>query len=375
MNATTTTINNATGSSASKPKARITMMDANAIAQKQQMMQSTIGSVEVATFKTNPGERLTHKSNLPDLNTAPPQSDFDVPGRIFRMVPLNRIRQNRYAPRSVYTDAMLKERAESIRNEGQNDPIHVIPDPDFPGDFIIGDGWTRVQGCLKFDVCDELLAEIHEGVDEREISLLGYDQNENRAGHCDYDRAVYFHSLLESGYLQTDIESRFKVSQSKVSKLSAFLKLPEEVIEVVKKYPTRINYRIAQYLANLHNHTNTEITTVLAKRYCMADGMSESGFAALCKKTIHDFKNDPSSFESASTENLNTKENEKNIERTNRFVQHFENGKLARRDGSYKLDLKVPPEKDEEFQEAMKKLLEQFATPMTKPLARKAQAN
>lgn len=375
MNATATKPSSEAENRPAKPKSRITMIDANAIVeQQQQLMSKSLGQSASNTFKTNPSERLTHKSNLPDLNTPATVADFDVPNRTFRLIPLNRIRQNRFAPRSVYTDAMLKERAESIRDEGQNDPIHVIPDPDFPGDFIIGDGWTRVQGCLKYGICDELLAEIHEDKDEREISLLGYDQNENRAGHCDYDRARFFNALLESGYLQTDIEARFKISQSRVSKLAAFLKLPEEALEVVKKYPQRVNYRIAGLLANVYNNTNAETTTVLTKRYCLTDGMTEKGFEMLCKKTVHDFKANPDSFGDTPSPSANAETQAKGRRQNRVVLQTFEGGKFVRRDGVYKLDLKVAPEKETEFQEAMKKLLEQFATPAAEDSEEKERA-
>ncbi|TXH84706.1 ParB/RepB/Spo0J family partition protein [Thauera aminoaromatica] len=190
-----------------------------------------------------------------------------VAGKNLQMIPINLIDENPFAPREVYTSEMIERRASALREQGQNDPIHVIPHPDLPGRYIISDGWTRVQACKAHKVLDELLAEIHDDLSVEEAAWLGFHQNEQREMHCDLDRAQFFEKMHANGMTATDIARRSNVSETAVSFLRSFSKLDDSVISVVKKNPKRLGMNEAYYLAQLQEHSGPEAAANLAMEY------------------------------------------------------------------------------------------------------------
>lgn len=158
----------------------------------------------------------------------------DFGKRTLRMVDIHLIDPNPLAPREVYTHAMIRDRAEALRTQGQHDPIHVMPNPEDPGRFIICDGWTRVLACRDHQVLSALYAEIHEGLTLEESAWFGYQQNEERQQHCDLDRAMFYEKLIAAGEAAMDIAKRAGISKSQMSLFRAFAKLPSDVLEIVK---------------------------------------------------------------------------------------------------------------------------------------------
>ena len=57
--------------------------------------------------------------------------------RNLTMLGVHLIDPNPLAPREIYTPEMILNRAEDLRAQGQHDPIHVIPNPNATGRFII----------------------------------------------------------------------------------------------------------------------------------------------------------------------------------------------------------------------------------------------
>lgn len=148
------------------------------------------------------------------------------------------IDQNRFAPREVYTPEMILQRAESLRVR-QNDPIHVIPNPESPGRYIIADGWTRVLACRAHQARKTLLAKVHYGLTEEEAAWLGYEQNESRQQHCDYDRAMFYEKMIAQGLSINEIAQRAGITRQNIHLYRSFSKLPDEIKEIIKTHPSR----------------------------------------------------------------------------------------------------------------------------------------
>ena len=174
-------------------------------------------------------------------------------GRNLTMIGVHLIDPNPLAPREVYTPEMILNRAEDLRAQGQHDPIHVIPNPDAAGRFIICDGWTRVQACREHKVFDTLLAEIHTELGMQESAWFGYEQNEGRSQHCDLDRAMFYEKLIAAGESQAEVARRAKVSKTMMSFYRAYAKLPEDVLEIVRLHPHKFGATEAYQLAKLHD--------------------------------------------------------------------------------------------------------------------------
>lgn len=191
--------------------------------------------------------------------------------RKYRKIDISLIDPNPLAPREVYTAEMVRDRAEALRTQGQHDPIHVIPNPDEPGRFIICDGWTRVQACRDHQVMRELLAEVHEDMSLEESGWFGYQQNEEREQHCDLDRAMFYEKLIALGHSAAEIAKRAGLSKSLITFYRSFGKLPEDVLEIVRANPKKFGARASYQISKVVERAGLKHAVRLAVRFSEED--------------------------------------------------------------------------------------------------------
>ena len=158
---------------------------------------------------------------------------------------------NPLAPRTVYTPEMIQARADDLRTQGQHDPIHVTPNPDRPGRFIICDGWTRVQACLVHGTLKTLRAEIHHDLTGVDSALFGYQQNEGRKQHCDLDRAMFFEKLKATGLSAVQVSTLTGIPENRLSMYKALASLPALVRQQIEKAPEIFGYNAGAQLARI----------------------------------------------------------------------------------------------------------------------------
>jgi len=159
-------------------------------------------------------------------------------------IPVDLIDPNPFAPREIYTPEMILQRADNLRTQGQHDPIHVIPNPDEPGRYIIADGWTRTLACKTHAVFPTLNAIIHYGLTAKDAAWFGFESNEGREQHCDFDRAMFFEKMIAEGMSQSEVARRVHMEKSAMSMYLSFSKLPDEILLLVREYPSKFTYRV-----------------------------------------------------------------------------------------------------------------------------------
>ncbi|CAM5528459.1 hypothetical protein TMEC54S_00217 [Thauera mechernichensis] len=188
--------------------------------------------------------------------------------RKYQKIDVSLIDPNPLAPREVYTAEMIRDRAEALRTQGQHDPIHVIPNPDEPGRFIICDGWTRVQSCRDHQVMHELLAEVHEGMSLEAAAWFGYQQNEERELHCDLDRAMFYEKLIANGHSAAEIAKQAGFSRSQMTFFRSFARLPADVLEIVRSSPKKFGASASYQISKVVDRAGVKQAAKLASRYC-----------------------------------------------------------------------------------------------------------
>lgn len=174
-------------------------------------------------------------------------------GKVLRQLELHLIDANPLAPREIYTEEMIRKRAEDLRTQGQHDPIHVIPHPDASDRFIIADGWTRVLACRTHQVQDTLVAEIHNDLNLRQAAWFGYEQNEGRTQQCDFDKAMFYERLLQAGESQAELATRANLSRTMLTYYRAYARLPRAVTDIIRKHPERFGSLVAYNLQRLND--------------------------------------------------------------------------------------------------------------------------
>ena len=215
-----------------------------------------------------------YSNSAPDAKDDPatPQAELSIAaGRNLQNIPVGLIDRNPLAPRTIYTAAMIQERAEALRTQGQHDPIHVTPNTDAPGRFIICDGWTRVLACVQHQVLPELLAEVHADLSPVESSWFGYQQNEERSQHCDLDRGMYYEKLIAGGMKPSELARRTKLSAAQVSYFRSYSKLPEDVLEIIQADPNKFGSLVAANLFKLYDKCGLRKTVALAGKFAAED--------------------------------------------------------------------------------------------------------
>ncbi len=246
---------------------------------------------------------------------------------------------NPLAPREVYTHEMILERAEALREQGQHDPIHVIPNQEAPGRYIICDGWTRVQACLAHKVLPALLAEVHTKLSLQDSAWFGYQQNEERQQHCDLDRASFYEKLIAAGESASEIAKKAKLSKSMMSFYRSYAKLPEDVLEVIRQEPTKFGATAAYQLFKLYEACGIRKTISVATRFSDED------------HPVRWLVNQVQAH-------LNT--GEKKSATASKNVR-YSNGFFKKKGDIFEVSIQVAPEKQAAFAQALEALLDTVA--------------
>ena len=261
--------------------------------------------------------------------------------RDIRTVLLELIDENPFAPREVYPPEVLRERADSLRVNGQYEVIHVIPHPDSPGRFMIADGWTRVTACRAHKVGDSLAAQVHHALSPLQAAWLGYNQNESRAQHCDLDRAFFFDKMYAQGLTQSEVAKKTGISQTQLSFYTAFRKLPEETLQIIRLQPERFPAYIAQNLAKVARKISEDKASSLASIFS-TNGQSVNWMINQCSLLLE-------------------KEPRSPLQQKVGKVFRYSNGVLRQKGVKFDLSLEIEEAEQEEFSKALDELLGRFA--------------
>lgn len=301
------------------------------------MKQRTIGR------GFGPGVPMLKFSNTPATPSPDSESSNAVFGRELRLIDPKLIDPNPLAPREIYTEEMVQTRADELKTQGQRDPIHVIPNPNDPGRFIIADGWTRVQACLEHQALDQLLAEVHSDLTLESSAWLGWENNEGRSDHTDIDRGLFFAKMIESGQSPSEIADRAKIARSAMTFFQAYSKLPAEVLFEMRKHPKKFGSLVAYHLQRLCDVSSTESVLRLIDKYISEDHRAH--------------------WVVAQVKNLTTTRSPRSKPTKNKTIK-YQNGHLKTRpDGRVELAIHIAPEKLKVFEEALMALLDSVTTP------------
>lgn len=274
-------------------------------------------------------------TDVPEVET-PAVTPEQASGRDLRYIPVQLIDPNPLAPREVYTPQMIRDRADALRDQGQHDAIHVIPNPEAPGRFVIADGWTRVQACVDHKVLDTLLAQVHSDLSLEDAAWFGYQQNEEREQHCDLDRAMFYAKLMAGGAMSAaEVGRRAGKSKAQMARYGYYAKLPETVLDIVREAPGKFGSHTAEALHKVFAARGQAKAVALAQRYKDED-QTVRWLVAQAEMAIAPPGHKP-------------KSQAKNW--------RFGNGFLKQRGDTFDMQVQVPAERRDQFAEALEQLL------------------
>ena len=250
---------------------------------------------------------------------------------------------NRFAPREIYSDNTLQALANSLEKNGQRDPVHVIPNPDKPGRYIIGDGWTRVQAIRMRDILGlQVKAIIHNDFTEEDIAWFGYSQNEEREPHTDYDKACFYMKWRSEGWDWETISLRTGIPVNSLYPYTNYSKLDPDILYYAKNYPKKVTVNVITQLARLVS-TNKPADQVLS----------------VCKSFVEDDASIASLRERI--DSILNKTTKRSTKSSLLFQKRYKSANFKQRtDGDIEIRARIPRDKQEAFNEAMDQLLSRF---------------
>lgn len=146
-------------------------------------------------------------------------------------IELDQIHPNPDQPRQYFDQEKLQELADSIREQGQIQPIMVRPNGD---GFVIVHGERRWRACQLAGL-DTIRAEVREASAD-EAYTLSVVENEQREDISPIETAQAIHRMMESQALtQEGVARRISKSRTWVAQKLRLLNLPDQVKQTIDK--------------------------------------------------------------------------------------------------------------------------------------------
>jgi ParB family chromosome partitioning protein len=154
------------------------------------------------------------------------------PAAAVRSIPVDRLRPNRFQPRSRFDDQGLDELAESIRAQGVIQPLVVTGAGD--GVYTIVAGERRWRAAQRAGLA-EVPAVVREITGDRELLEVALVENLQRADLNPMEEAEAYQALQERfGLSQEEVASRVGKARPTVANTLRLLNLPAEVADLVR---------------------------------------------------------------------------------------------------------------------------------------------
>jgi ParB family chromosome partitioning protein len=154
----------------------------------------------------------------------------DLPYRKFR---IDQIKTSRFQARRTFEEEPLRNLAESMKEDGLNQPIGIRFLPDGSGELLFGERRLRAAKLLGWT---EIEAKVYPALSDQEAAIKGLIENLQREGLNAIERAIGYVNLAHTGLTQDQIAEKVGLSdRDTVFRYMALLGLPVEVQEMLSR--------------------------------------------------------------------------------------------------------------------------------------------
>ena len=169
--------------------------------------------------------------------------DFDA-GRQHTKIPLQRIHPGRYQPRMKFTEASIRELAESIAAIGLTQPIIVRPLGE-AYELIAGERRLRAHRLLNKPTIEAIIVD----VDDATAAAMSLSENIDREALTDFEVAEGLRRLEVEFPKRAHLAKAINISRSELYRYLAFRDLPEPVIDRLRVNPGLIGRSAASEIS------------------------------------------------------------------------------------------------------------------------------
>jgi len=274
-------------------------------------------------MQQQPGGLLSPPA-LPTENAQPasqeqPSSGDEVSAIV--QMPLDKLQDNPYNARQIYTMEMVKERAASIAKNGQLTPATVATDPDNPGFYILIDGHYRKRA-LKLLARDTMDCVIKPVKNQLDLYRLSFVLNEERSGQTAIDNALAWKKMLDLGVVKKEeaLCELTSMSWANVNKTLSLAKLPSTIVDRISETPEKFGVTLGYELFQFHMSNGEDATLKLINRILEED-LSSRAVETLRKQMSKNLPRKPREL----SRQYKIKRNGQDIG----FIKDWDSGKIA----------------------------------------------
>jgi ParB family chromosome partitioning protein len=154
------------------------------------------------------------------------------PDETVRTLPIDRLRPNRFQPRSHFDDAAIEDLAASIRAQGIIQPLVVALEGE---DYAIIAGERRWRAARKAGL-EQVPVVVRQVADDRELLELALVENLQRSDLNPIEEAEAYAALQEKfGLSQEEVAARVGKARTTVTNALRLLRLPDEVLDLLRE--------------------------------------------------------------------------------------------------------------------------------------------
>ena len=198
-------------------------------------------------------------------------------------IPLDNLIDNPYNARKVYVPERIKELAESIAANGQEQPGIATPSPADPHAYILVAGHRRKRA-LELAGQSHMLVRVLRFDRPIDMYQASYRENNEREDQTPLDNALAWKQLLEDDIVknETQVAEMVGMSLPNVNKTLALLELPRGVLDFIQQYPDQFGISVGYELTQLSKSADPSTVLDLAQRV-VGEGLSKRDVEAVRK--------------------------------------------------------------------------------------------
>jgi ParB family chromosome partitioning protein len=189
-----------------------------------------------SALEASGGTAMAAQSFTQGIENLPLESSASspVPTSKHRFVAIELVEANRFQPRQTFNETELNELAASIKNHGVLQPPLVRPHSDKPGSYELIAGERRLRAAKRAGLTQiPVIVEEFSDKESLEIALI---ENVQRSDLNPVEEAeAYVRLGNEFNLTQDEIAERVGKERATVSNIMRLLKLPGEVLELVRE--------------------------------------------------------------------------------------------------------------------------------------------
>lgn len=198
-------------------------------------------------------------------------------GNELKKLPLNKIRPNRFQPRTVFDEKEIASLAESIKEMGLLQPVTVRETDEGNYELIAGERRFKAHEYLGKTHIDAIVTQ----ADDSEIAVLALAENASRQDLCDFEIGQALRNIEKLFPNKSRLAEAVGIDRKEMYRYFAYRDLPASFLEKIERNPKLLSRSAAYDIKQVINElqlSEQQITEILSHVWDMLElGKLEQG--------------------------------------------------------------------------------------------------